>query len=75
MGGHSILAGQLIARIRSTFHVQLSLRQVFETPTVAELAAWIESTPRQSRTIKPLTRASSGRNTLAPALFEQSDQQ
>jgi acyl carrier protein len=42
LGGHSLLGTQLIARIRDAFGVDLSLRAVFDHPTVAALAAEIE---------------------------------
>jgi amino acid adenylation domain-containing protein len=42
LGGHSLLGTQLIAQIAATFGVSLSLRMLFNAPTVRELAAEIE---------------------------------
>src|SRR6185503_1280633 len=38
LGGHSILATQVLSRVRDTFQVRLSLRNFFDKPTVAALA-------------------------------------
>jgi acyl transferase domain-containing protein/acyl carrier protein len=42
LGGHSLIGIQLISQLRKYFQVELSLRQFFEFPTVAELALAIE---------------------------------
>ncbi len=39
LGGTSLLAVQLIARLREVFGVRLPMRSVFDTPTVQEMAA------------------------------------
>ena len=43
LGGHSLMGAQVIARVRDIFGAELSLRNVFECPTVAKLAGRIES--------------------------------
>ncbi|MDQ2715232.1 MAG: non-ribosomal peptide synthetase [Chloroflexota bacterium] len=42
LGGHSLLGTQIIARVAGTFGVDLSLRSLFEAPTIQQLAAEIE---------------------------------
>ncbi|MBJ6765971.1 amino acid adenylation domain-containing protein, partial [Myxococcaceae bacterium JPH2] len=41
VGGHSLLAMQLVARVREAFRIELPLRDVFEAPTVAAIAQHI----------------------------------
>ncbi|MFB8417141.1 FkbM family methyltransferase [Streptomyces albidoflavus] len=43
IGGNSLLATRLALRIRRTFGVELSLRQVYEWPTVARMASAVET--------------------------------
>lgn len=42
LGAHSLVGAQLIARVRREFGVEMSLRVLFEAPTVAELSAEIQ---------------------------------
>ncbi len=51
LGGHSLAAIQIISRVREGFHVELSVRNVFESPTLAEFSERIEGTMRSSTSL------------------------
>ena len=48
LGGHSLLATQVISRMRNAFSIEVPLRQMFDAPTIAEMATLITENQRES---------------------------
>ncbi|WP_366934966.1 non-ribosomal peptide synthase/polyketide synthase [Pyxidicoccus fallax] len=70
LGGHSLMATQLMSRVRSALGVELPLRTLFESPTIEGLAAAIQ------RAGQPVAEApgpamTGGNRTEAPLSFAQ----
>lgn len=47
LGGSSLIAAQVISRLREAFQRDIPLRSIFETPTVASLARLVDRMPAQ----------------------------
>ncbi|WP_128895654.1 non-ribosomal peptide synthetase [Longirhabdus pacifica] len=60
LGGHSLLATQAISRMNTSFSIRLPLKELFEHPTCAALAAQVDEhllhTTEDTAPIKPVSR-------------------
>jgi phthiocerol/phenolphthiocerol synthesis type-I polyketide synthase E len=54
LGGHSLLAVQLLKNMNDTFSARLLLKDLFDGPTIAQLALLISGTPGDSADAKEL---------------------
>lgn len=55
LGGHSLAAVRLVGRVRSQFGVEITLKDIFSTPVLTDLAALIDEKPKATA-ITPIVR-------------------
>jgi amino acid adenylation domain-containing protein len=70
LGGHSLLGTQLVSRVRKVFQVELPLRALFESPTIAGMAGTIETLLKDEQTTPP-PLVSLPRDSQLPLSFAQ----
>ncbi|MCB8954285.1 MAG: amino acid adenylation domain-containing protein [Ardenticatenales bacterium] len=71
LGGHSLLAVQIVSRVRKVFQVELPLPQLFNTPTIADLSAFIDDALRLEQGLSLAPIVSVPRNGRLPLSFAQ----
>jgi amino acid adenylation domain-containing protein len=71
LGGHSLLATRVVSRMRQDFRVEVQLRSIFEAPTVAGLAACVESALREQAGTAPPPFLRAPREGRLPLSFAQ----
>ena len=56
VGGHSLLATQVVSRIRNKFSISISIKTIFDYPTIESLASEIEQVTFDCSSLKKKNR-------------------
>jgi amino acid adenylation domain-containing protein len=71
LGGHSLLATSVFSRLREAFRVDLPIKTLFESPTVAQLARNVEAAMRTGSGVEDLPLRPVARGAQLPLSFAQ----
>ncbi|MDY7092225.1 MAG: MupA/Atu3671 family FMN-dependent luciferase-like monooxygenase [Acidobacteriota bacterium] len=71
LGGHSLLATQAVSRLRALFGIEISLRQLFETPTPAAMARRVREQRSEGSGLVPPPLEPVSRDGELPLSFAQ----
>jgi amino acid adenylation domain-containing protein len=71
LGGHSLMATQLLARVRESLDIELPLRSLFDAPTVAGQARYIETARLEEKGIGTAPLVPVTREVDIPLSFSQ----
>ena len=71
LGGHSLLATQVLSRIRETFNCELTLKQLFDSPTIAQLCLQIVAAHPKDKTLPLIAGITSQTKELPSLSFAQ----
>ncbi len=68
--GNSLLATQLVSTVREQFQIELPLRVIFDSPTIAGIAKYIDATAQHEKSIAPVITPAA-RDRALPLSFAQ----
>ncbi|MEK8015446.1 MAG: amino acid adenylation domain-containing protein [Candidatus Parabeggiatoa sp.] len=73
LGGHSLLITPVISRVRESFPVELSISSLFDCPTIAELARYLETSRGNEphKPHRPAIQPSSRQQNLPLSFFQE----
>ena len=71
LGGHSMLAAEIVAEIRKTWAIDIPLRKIFEFATIAELSLLIDSVKSQKQDLNSFFITGEPRTDIIPLSFAQ----
>ncbi len=71
LGGHSLVATQVMSRVREAFGIEIALRSLFEQPTVGELAETIEAGLRAGAAVPSRVERAPREGNVMPLSFAQ----